>query len=1448
MPQWMAFLLSWLICFFLGATQAMATTPRVALETTTQPYLGITATFGRWNGAIPWYYNPTSAPTLFTDTETVVRLLQESMAEWEGVSGIRFEYQGVDETLKDLKNDGKVVIFWGRANGAAALAGPTRSYTDSSAKTWGYDPYTDGSLEINHSYDWTHAGKYTHAMVERTLKGVLVHELGHLMGLGHSNNPASVMYADPYNNVAHPLEDDINAAQAFYGTSASPSTVARYTVPSAGVSTFKSSFLYLDSSGKEVPVSEITQDTGDSDIFWLKTEYSGPYSQTIELHLVDPWGYLTSETSVVLSCEQGSICTASHEVDAMDILKNTPGSYHLYVTADDQLLEDHTFTVTTTPQWNHAPTASVSFSATGGVAPLTLSANLEASDTEGHTVSATWHIPGEGIVVNNGFTGQETRSITFSEPGAYLVFIALNDDGPRYDGTGRRSPSGSAGEGVQTLLRMAVTVVQPSGVLLPDTVRAGESFSPTANISPNGATVQQYSWDFGDGNTAVGMTSNHTFSEPGPYLVTLIATMSDGETVKNSYPITVTEGHYQIQGTLSGLAQTDIMELVAVSTTAGVATRIALTGNGHDLPFTLKDLPPARDYYLHVTSATHVGGYWGGVAGAEASAPVHWTVAKAIDLSSGNVEGINVKVSRGRLLHVTLKGLNEGGGSWALSAWSASSGDIVTATVTTQEASITETLSGLSPASDILLFLQPQDGTAYRGGFYHSDDQAPVGFFRAKSLDLTQKDIAVSLSMEVGRSIRGTLANLAEGETAYIEAWSDSNAQGGSVTVTGNGAYTISGLSPADDYKVCLEVATQAGGCFSGLTETGLVGFPLAATLDISLNDRAGVDLTLEKGRTIQGTVTGLSTGAVAWVEAFSSDTSHWRSVQVETDGTFLLQGLPKAGDYHLTVQAEGYKQPETQKANLLEVDRAVAHFNLFEGAACQGVITGLNVGDVVTVEARSQATETYKTVTLRATDTAPLPYQLDGLGDTSDLIVALQVSHRWFFHGADSTVQRRDQANALSIVHGESIANIDFDLSSAVSYSISGTISGLGAAYADRVVTLTAWSVDAAFSSTRRAGDGVFLLPDLPAGAYLLAAKASGFVDVFYDGSGWSSSFEKAVALDVATDLPDLSVTLTPGHSLSGTARYLDSTVTHAYVSAWDPEQQMGGSALSQWDGSYRILGLADGLYQVTAQAREGRSPTEKVSIAGGDSTRDLVLTQAAGSIRGTTEAGTLLSLYKDSGDFVASAVADSGGVYLFSGLETGMTYRLDGDVDGLLGSIEMSGTATPTVEKPDVILNIWSTVSLNTSLGEIILRLDPVHAPISVANFLRYVDADYYDGLIFHRVIAGFMVQGGYVTADYHTRTTQPSIKNEAENGLKNIRGSIAMARTTEVDSATSQFFINVVDNDFLNHGVRDFGYAVFGQVIRGMDIVDAIAKVETGSNDLPLTAVTIFSVDRK
>jgi cyclophilin family peptidyl-prolyl cis-trans isomerase len=156
---------------------------------------------------------------------------------------------------------------------------------------------------------------------------------------------------------------------------------------------------------------------------------------------------------------------------------------------------------------------------------------------------------------------------------------------------------------------------------------------------------------------------------------------------------------------------------------------------------------------------------------------------------------------------------------------------------------------------------------------------------------------------------------------------------------------------------------------------------------------------------------------------------------------------------------------------------------------------------------------------------------------------------------------------------------------------------------------------------------------------------------------------------------------------------------------------------------------------------------------------------------------------------------------------------------------------------------------IRIETTLGDFTIEFFEKEAPVSVANFRKYVEDGFFDGTIFHRIVPGFVIQGGGFTEDMAQKTPAAPIKNEADNGLKNSRGTLSMARTNDIHSATSQFFVNLKDNDFLDHSRGNFGYAVFARVTDGMDVIDKIAAVDTGRkrgfDDVPVDAVIMKSV---
>jgi cyclophilin family peptidyl-prolyl cis-trans isomerase len=156
---------------------------------------------------------------------------------------------------------------------------------------------------------------------------------------------------------------------------------------------------------------------------------------------------------------------------------------------------------------------------------------------------------------------------------------------------------------------------------------------------------------------------------------------------------------------------------------------------------------------------------------------------------------------------------------------------------------------------------------------------------------------------------------------------------------------------------------------------------------------------------------------------------------------------------------------------------------------------------------------------------------------------------------------------------------------------------------------------------------------------------------------------------------------------------------------------------------------------------------------------------------------------------------------------------------------------------------------IRFQTSLGDFTIEFFEKEAPLSVANFKSYIEDGYFDGTIFHRIVPGFVIQGGGFTEDMSQKKTKAPVKNEADNGLKNKRGTLSMARTNDINSATSQFFVNLKDNDFLDNSRGNFGYAVFAKVTEGMDVIDKIAAVATGRkkgfDDVPVEAVIMTSV---
>lgn len=481
----------WLLGMGHGVAGVMTT------ETVVQPYLGITPAFGKWSGPIPWVYNPTNANVSFTDSSQIVALLQEAMAEWEAVSGVRFVYQGMDANAVDSAIDNKVVVRWDSLGGWAAYAEALRD-PGAMEQTKGYIPYNDGRILLSATLDWTKKGLRTGAMVPNALKKTLLHEIGHLIGLGHSDNPVSVMYANPYNYIRHLTPDDIAAAQAWYGPPASvPVPVVPYVPPSATETILLSGLLFLASSGDSIPVTTLTDATANSDALYLKLTYASGTNKTIEIMVTDPGGHIIQESAGLLACPGPVACSQNFAIGiySPDVFKSYPGQYQVYVVADGKRVAQLPLTVATNPVWNQPPNAALVVNGIVGVAPFTVNATVTASDPEGDSMQLTWHIPGQGAVSAGFVNGSASRSMTFATPGVYELLVAIGDNATRYTGVGPTSPASSAGEGGRKVLRQVITV---NAVNLPPTLQGTPptkalqevafTYTPTAQ-DPEGAVL-----------------------------------------------------------------------------------------------------------------------------------------------------------------------------------------------------------------------------------------------------------------------------------------------------------------------------------------------------------------------------------------------------------------------------------------------------------------------------------------------------------------------------------------------------------------------------------------------------------------------------------------------------------------------------------------------------------------------------------------------------------------------------------------------------------------------------------------------------------------------------------------------------------------------------------------------------------------------------------------------
>lgn len=737
------------------------------------------------------------------------------------------------------------------------------------------------------------------------------------------------------------------------------------------------------------------------------------------------------------------------------------------------------------------------------------------------------------------------------------------------------------------------------------------------------------------------------------------------------------EDHFSIDGVVRGLASGDTLRLTAYSPSLGAFHSVELTGHGGDHGYSIQDLPPASDYQIFVTADEYQSSYWGGEIGGIPANGVPIYKAVNVDLSQHDMAGINLKLAKLYSLTANLDGV-ELGDEWQIMARSESRSAMVwQAVVVGSETDIQVSLADLPEANDYLLSITNHEGNQV-SGFYTGDNQGVGSYLQALRLDLNENR-EVTMKMVSGRQISGHVEN-GEGVEARVTAWSESRWRGAETQVEQNGEFSLHGLVSASDYRICVKAETLAGGCYGG---NHTVPYRLAVPLDVTDADQQGIGLTLTVGFRISGMVSGLAQGDSAWVQAWSIESGHLATAEVNADGTYLLQGLPSASDYEVTMRAAGYQIPAPQRvevgsssASLLDDGSRATQVN-FEtqaGGSIEGSLDGLQRGDSVTVRVYSPGLGESQQVTLVAVDTQTLNYRVSGLAEASDYCMSLETPQGHFFRGAHGQLLRNgQQCDEMVVNANETLSDINFALGSEPSFTLSGSVTGLRSGDKNSLVTVRAWSQDGGMVSHKRVGEGSWLLSGLGSGSYYLLVEAAGYVSQYFAGytdgtAQWHASSLEAKSISVLTNGEGLDVVLVPGHTISGLVTTVtDEPAIAVYVNIWDSFLQLGGGVLTRADGSFSVAGLLDGTYLLETYSEHGEYRTYLDYLV---DHRDLGIFKLVkktgaivGQVTGNYSAHALIMVYTSAGKFVTSTTTDSNGLYQIDQLETGVSYRLQVD-----------------------------------------------------------------------------------------------------------------------------------------------------------------------------------------
>lgn len=398
--------------------------------------LGIGANFGKWPGGfVPWVYNSTGAPNGYTDDAAVVGWIQDALNSWMGVCGVTFISAGIDDASVITNMDDNLVVFaWEDIGGAAGLAGPFFSTPAPTLTQLGFHPYIDGSLRLNPNV-FALSGGESPAALANNLRGFLdtvLHEIGHLIGLGHSDEPLSRMYANPYNSVTSLRQDDIDACRSMYGYPNLSFPLARYAAPAPGANPFATLFL-ANSTVPLVPVNAITDLTDATlAVSWSVT---GPFNQAVGAVAVDPGGFDSVNGGAQINCPMGFICSGWFSINSYDRMRETPGTWNVDVIINNQRVQSLPINVSDLlPAVNNVPTAEFSFSEDPGTRQIAASLNV-TGDADGDTAIVTWHLPTLGPQAAQNIAAYPTnsaRNVDIDDTEMHEVFVELSDNSARY--------------------------------------------------------------------------------------------------------------------------------------------------------------------------------------------------------------------------------------------------------------------------------------------------------------------------------------------------------------------------------------------------------------------------------------------------------------------------------------------------------------------------------------------------------------------------------------------------------------------------------------------------------------------------------------------------------------------------------------------------------------------------------------------------------------------------------------------------------------------------------------------------------------------------------------------------------------------------------------------------------------------------------------------------------